>query len=249
MKCSPTPTCNSSPPPRCRASGPPRLPRDGCGQGLFHRQDALHDARPARRRAPQASRDTSANTWCIFRERLHVEARMSRGSSSGQGAIGRVVQVIGLGPHRLRSGQSPGVVFGAGEVRRHPHRHRQPPVRAVPHLHAARRARSRACGGRELSPQDNPEFEDWGEAILSPTTARRITFAWTGSTRRAAHVGRRAHVHPRHRGLHRAAEIPRRRDGGGGRSALPRRQRTASNTSAATAKSASRSSASSSSTA
>lgn len=42
---------------------------------------------------------------CYFSERLHVESAMYATDLVQQGAIGRVVQVIGFGPHRLGTGR------------------------------------------------------------------------------------------------------------------------------------------------
>ena len=38
---------------------------------------------------------------CYYSERLHVESAIFAGDLIAQGAIGRVIQVMGLGPHRL----------------------------------------------------------------------------------------------------------------------------------------------------
>lgn len=46
-----------------------------------------------------------------FSERLHVEAAMYATDLVQQGAIGRVVQVIGLGPHRLNASSRPAWFF------------------------------------------------------------------------------------------------------------------------------------------
>lgn len=46
-----------------------------------------------------------------FSERLHVEAAMYATDLVAQGAIGRVVQVIGLGPHRLNAASRPDWFF------------------------------------------------------------------------------------------------------------------------------------------
>jgi predicted dehydrogenase len=46
-----------------------------------------------------------------FSERLHVEAAMHATDLVAQGAIGRVVQVIGLGPHRLNAASRPDWFF------------------------------------------------------------------------------------------------------------------------------------------
>ncbi len=45
--------------------------------------------------------ETGQKYMCYFSERLHVEAAVFAGQLIEEGAIGRVVQVIGMGPHRL----------------------------------------------------------------------------------------------------------------------------------------------------
>lgn len=53
-----------------------------------------------------AAREATARTGrkyaVYYSERIHVEAAVLAGQLIGQGAIGRVLQFIGLGPHRLR---------------------------------------------------------------------------------------------------------------------------------------------------
>jgi predicted dehydrogenase len=48
---------------------------------------------------------------CYFSERLHVESAMYATDLVQQGAIGKVVQVIGLGPHRLNAPSRPSWFF------------------------------------------------------------------------------------------------------------------------------------------
>lgn len=48
---------------------------------------------------------------CYFSERLHVESAMFATELVQQGAIGRVIQVIGLGPHRLSASTRPDWFF------------------------------------------------------------------------------------------------------------------------------------------
>ncbi len=48
-----------------------------------------------------AVQKTGRKYFCYFSERLHSECSILAGEMIRQGAIGRVVQVIGLGPHRL----------------------------------------------------------------------------------------------------------------------------------------------------
>jgi predicted dehydrogenase len=44
---------------------------------------------------------TGKKYYCYFSERLHVECAVYAGELIAQGGIGRVIQVLGLGPHRL----------------------------------------------------------------------------------------------------------------------------------------------------
>lgn len=56
-------------------------------------------------------RRTGRKYMCYFSERLHVESAMYAGDLVSGGAIGRVVQVIGLGPHRLNKATRPAWFF------------------------------------------------------------------------------------------------------------------------------------------
>ena len=74
-----------------------------------------------------------------YSERVHVEAAVKAGDLIHQGAIGRVVQVIGLGPHRLNAPTRPPWFSGSRAVRRHPGGYRLPPNRAVSPLRGRER--------------------------------------------------------------------------------------------------------------
>ena len=54
---------------------------------------------------------TGRKYMVYFSERLHVEAAMHAGDLVAGGAIGRVLQVIGLGPHRLSKASRPAWFF------------------------------------------------------------------------------------------------------------------------------------------
>jgi predicted dehydrogenase len=54
---------------------------------------------------------TGKKYMVYYSERLHSEAAVFAGQLIGQGAIGRVVQVLGLGPHRLNAASRPGWFF------------------------------------------------------------------------------------------------------------------------------------------
>lgn len=49
----------------------------------------------------KAVAETNRKYMCYFSERLHVESAIYAGNLIADGAIGRVLQVIGMGPHRL----------------------------------------------------------------------------------------------------------------------------------------------------
>ena len=61
------------------------------------------------------ARETVARTgrkyMVYYSERLHVECAVHAGELIRQGAIGRVIQVLGLGPHRLSAGSRPSWFF------------------------------------------------------------------------------------------------------------------------------------------
>lgn len=57
----------------------------------------------------EAAREATARTGLkyavYYSERIHVEAAVLAGQLIDQGAIGRVLQLMGLGPHRLGTGR------------------------------------------------------------------------------------------------------------------------------------------------
>ena len=55
----------------------------------------------------KAVKETGRKYMCYFSERLHVEAAVYAGYLVEQGLIGRVIQVVGLGPHRESPGTRP----------------------------------------------------------------------------------------------------------------------------------------------
>lgn len=61
--------------------------------------------------ARKTSRETGKKYAVYYSERLHVESAVHAGNLISQGAIGRVVQVIGFGPHRLNAPSRPDWFF------------------------------------------------------------------------------------------------------------------------------------------
>jgi len=109
---------------------------------------------------------TGRKYMVYFSERLHVECAMHAGDLVHGGAIGRVVQVLGLGPHRLGTGrpdwffkreQYGGILCDIGS-----HQFEQ-----FLHFSGATDATvAQAAVGNFANP-DHPEFEDFGEASLT----------------------------------------------------------------------------------
>jgi predicted dehydrogenase len=102
---------------------------------------------------------------CYFSERLHVESAMYATDLVQQGAIGRVIQVIGLGPHRLGTGrpdwffkkeQFGGILCDIGS-----HQFEQ----FLTFTGATDATVSSAAVANYAHPE-TPEFEDFGEANL-----------------------------------------------------------------------------------
>jgi predicted dehydrogenase len=100
-----------------------------------------------------------------FSERLHVESAMFATDLVRQGAIGRVLQIIGLGPHRLGTGrpdwffkkeQFGGILCDIGS-----HQFEQ-----FLTFSGASDASVTHAAVANYANQDHPEFEDFGEANL-----------------------------------------------------------------------------------
>jgi predicted dehydrogenase len=81
-------------------------------RAMNHGKDYFTDKPPfitlAQLEAARAkTRETGLKYSVYYSERLHVEAAVYAGQLIREGAIGRVVQVIGLGPHRLNAATRP----------------------------------------------------------------------------------------------------------------------------------------------
>lgn len=95
------------------------VPSDRCALGLRVMnagKDYFTDKAPMTTLAQLAlARQTAASTGkkyaVYYSERLHVECAVHAGDLIAGGAIGRVLQVIGLGPHRLNAANRPGWFF------------------------------------------------------------------------------------------------------------------------------------------
>jgi predicted dehydrogenase len=109
---------------------------------------------------------TGRKYMVYFSERLHVESAMYATDLVASGAIGRVVQVIGLGPHRLGKANRPAwffekAKFGGILTDIGSHQFEQ----FLTYTGATDATVTQAAVGNFANP-DKPEFEDFGEASL-----------------------------------------------------------------------------------
>ena len=95
------------------------IPSERCALGLRvmeHGKDYFTDKTPfTTLEQVEAAREAAARTgqkyMVYYSERLHVESAVFAGELIADGAIGRVVQVIGTGPHRLNAPSRPDWFF------------------------------------------------------------------------------------------------------------------------------------------
>jgi len=116
--------------------------------------------------ARRATAATKRKYMVYFSERLHVESAMHAGDLVQAGAIGRVLQVLGLGPHRLNKPSRPawffekarygGILCDIGS-----HQFEQ-----FLFFSGATDATVSHAAIANFANPDTPEFEDFGEASL-----------------------------------------------------------------------------------
>lgn len=117
--------------------------------------------------AKKAVAETGKKYMVYFSERLHVEAAVQAGYLIEKGAIGRVVQVIGMGPHRLSASSRPawfyqkakygGILTDIGS-----HQCEQ-----FLHYTGAKDARVESARVANYNNPEHPELEDFGDASLT----------------------------------------------------------------------------------
>ena len=164
-------------PRRARAA---RHPGDAPRQGLHVRQAGDDDAGAARRgRAASRRRRSASSRFCI--ERHESQAINKAGELVKAGAIGRVLQTIGLGAAPDVAGDPAAVVLRTRAVRRRPLRPRLAPVRPVPLLHRFDPRRHRRLAGREPAIIRSIPGSRTSATSCSAATAAPATSASTGS--------------------------------------------------------------------
>lgn len=110
--------------------------------------------------------ETGRKYMVYYSERLHVEAAVRAGQFIEQGAIGRVVQVIGLGPHRSNPPSRPGWFWSrekCGGILTDIGSHQ---FEQFLHWTGVKTAEVVNSAVANYHHKQYPEFEDWGEANL-----------------------------------------------------------------------------------
>jgi predicted dehydrogenase len=140
--------------------------------------------------ARQVVAETGRKYMVYYSERLHVECAMHAGDLVHGGAIGRVVQVLGLGPHRIgqKAGRPAwfyerakygGILCDIGSHQ----------IEQFLFYSGATDATVSSAAVANFANADTPEFEDFGEASLAGDNGTAIISAWTGSRRPASAPG------------------------------------------------------------
>jgi predicted dehydrogenase len=116
--------------------------------------------------ARQKTADTGLTYAVYYAERLHVEAAVYAGPLILEGAIGRVLQVIGLGPHRLNAPTRPawfwhkecygGILVDLGSHQ----------IEQFLYYAGAKDAKVLHSKVANYQNHEHPDFEDFGDATL-----------------------------------------------------------------------------------
>lgn len=116
--------------------------------------------------AKRAVTRTGRKYAVYYSERLHVECAVHAGDLIEAGAIGRVIQVIGLGPHRLSADKRPAWFFERakyGGILADLGSHQ---IEQFLYWSGSRDAELVHSAVANHNHPDYPELEDWGEANL-----------------------------------------------------------------------------------
>jgi predicted dehydrogenase len=118
------------------------------------------------RQAREKTKATGKKYMVYYSERLHVEGAVYAGQLIEQGAIGRVLQVIGLGPHRLSASSRPkwffekekygGILCDIGSHQ----------IEQFLYYSGARDAKVTHSQIANYAHPDYPELDDFGDATL-----------------------------------------------------------------------------------
>lgn len=150
------------------------VPSERCALGLRamdHGKDYFTDKTPFTtleqvEQAKAKVKETGKKYMVYYSERLHVESAVFAGQLIEQGAIGRVVQVIGFGPHRLNAPSRPewffqhekygGILCDIGSHQ----------IEQFLYFTGAKDAQVLHSKIANYNSKDYPELEDFGDATL-----------------------------------------------------------------------------------
>ena len=177
--------------------------------------------------------ETGRKYMVNYSERLQVEAAVYAGELVQAGAIGKVVQVIGMGPHRLNAPSRPAWFFEKekyGGILCDIGSHQ---IEQFLFYTGAKDAKVVHSKIANYNHPDTPELDDFGDATLVADNGATGYFRVDWFTPDGLSTwGRRPHLHLGHRWLHRAAQVrgpgpqhggePRLLGGQGGRALLQR---------------------------
>lgn len=153
-------------------------------------------------------RATGRKYYVYYSERLHIEAGMWAGEILRTGALGKVIQIIGWGPHWLSPETREPWFFSKAPVQRDPGGYRMPSGRAVSCL-----CRNRNRGGAVRQGGESASSAvSWAGGFRrdEPAVARRRIRLLQGGLvhpARPVRLGRRTDAGPLHRRIYRDAEI------------------------------------------
>ncbi|MEK3723866.1 Gfo/Idh/MocA family protein [Paenibacillus sp. FSL H8-0034] len=150
------------------------IPSDRCALGLRvldSGKDYFTDKAPLTtleqlEQARAKVKETGRKYMVYYSERLHVESAVFAGQLVEQGAIGRVVQVIGFGPHRLNAPSRPDWFFkfdNYGGILCDIGSHQ---IEQFLFFTGAKDARVVSSKVANYKNKDYPELEDFGDATL-----------------------------------------------------------------------------------
>jgi predicted dehydrogenase len=115
-------------------------------------------------RAVQAE---TGRIWSVdYSERFEVPSVTLAEALVRDGAIGRVVQTVGLGPPSPEPGDAARLVFRPRRLWRYPDRYRQPPDRPVPAFHRVEDAEITHAAVENYAHPGDPGLQDFGEIAL-----------------------------------------------------------------------------------
>ena len=160
-----------------------------------------------------------------YSEHFETRSTVKAGELVAPGAIGKVVNTVGLGPHKLKNLPRPDWFFERETQRRHP-RPTSPRTSASSSCSSPTRSMPRWSPRRSPTApiRRRPSLQDFGEMLLRAGDVTGYVRVDWFTPDGLPHLGRRPADHPRHRGLYRAAQIYRHRRPARQRPSVPGRR-------------------------